>query len=300
LLGWLTGGYRHLEAHFYADDTQLYLAFNPTVPGNEEKVVERVEACLKDVREWMLIHMLKLNDTKTEFLIIGTPQLCRTTNTRQIQIGEAVINPSKGARNIGVYFDQAMNLKKHVSNICQGAYFQLRNIAAIRRVLTRSAAECLIHAFITSRLDFCNSLLVGLPQNTLSRLQAVQNAAARLLTGSKKRDHITPVLHDLRWLPVTARINYKIILLTFKALHGLAPSYIEGMLRNCNTRPGLRSSDEYLYVPRTRLVSYGDRAFSYIAPRLWNSIPTNLRSINDLSGFRHELKTFLFRQAFKY
>ena len=218
--------------------------------------------------------------------------------TQHIHIGEAQIIPSEGARNIGVHFDRNMNLKKHVSNICQNAYFQLHNIASIRGVLTKSTAECLIHAFITSRLDFCNSLLVGLPQTILQRLQAIQNAAARLLTGSKKYDHITPILQDLHWLPVSARIDYKIILMTYKALQGLAPSYIEAMIEYRNTRPGLRSSQKKLYVPKTCLASYGDRAFACIAPRLWNSLPCSLTSISEISTFKCQLKTYLFEQAY--
>lgn len=292
---------RHeLQAHFYADDTQLYLTFNPTISKDEEQAVEQVEACLKDVRKWMLQNMLKLNDTKTEFLIIGSPSVLRKVNTKHINIGDAQIVPSEGARNIGVYFDENMNLKKHVSNLCRNAYFQLHNIASVRGVLTKKAAECLIHAFITSRLDFCNSLLVGLPQNTLQKLQAIQNSAARLLTGSKKYDHITPILQELHWLPVAYRLNYKIILLTFKALQGQAPGYIQDMLQYCNTRPGLRSAKKNLYIPKTCLASYGDRAFASIAPRLWNSLPDALKSINELSAFKCQLKTYLFDQAYRH
>ncbi|XP_071798756.1 uncharacterized protein [Asterias amurensis] len=153
-------------------------------------------------------------------------------------------------------------------NTCRTSYMFLRRIAAIRHLLTTSAAEQLIHAFITSRLDFCNSLLAGLPKNTLHRLQSVQNAAARLLTGTKISSHISPILHNLQWLPIHSRIQYKIILLTFKALHGLSPTYIQNMIRPRSARPGLRSSGSMLYVPLTRLSSYGDRAFSNISPRL--------------------------------
>ena len=124
-------------------------------------------------------------------------------------------------RNLGVYFDQSMKMDRHISQVCQTAYFQLRNIAAIRPLLTRKAAESLIHSLISSRLDFCNCLLAGLPSATLNRLQAVQNAAARLLTGLRKHDHISPVLAELHWLPVKSKIEFKVLLLTFKAIHGV-------------------------------------------------------------------------------
>ena len=156
----------------------------------------------------------------------------------------------------------------------------------------------LIHAFITSRLDFCNSLLVGLPQSTLRRLQSVQNAAARLLAGTNISNHITPILYKLHWLPINQRIRFKIILVTFKALHGFAPFYIQNMLRPRTVRPGLRSTNNMLFVPQTRLVSYGDKAFSCIAPRLWNSLPEDLREIQNISLFQQRLKTYLFTLAF--
>ena len=177
-------------------------------------------------------------------------------------------------------------------------YAHLRRIATIRRMLTNQAAEQLIHAFITSRLDFCNSLLCGLSQNTLHRLQLVQNAAARLLTGHKKSAHITPILHRLHWLPIQFRIQYKIILLTFKAHHCSAPIYLQTLLQFRNVRPGLRSSDKLLSVPRSRLVSYGDRAFSNIAPRLWNRLPVDLRETENITLFTQRLKTYLFMLAF--
>ena len=120
----------------------------------------------------------------------------------------------------------------------------------------------------------------------------------RLFTGHKKSAHITPILHRLHWLPIQFRIQYKIILLTFKALHGSAPIYLQTLLQFRNVRPGLRSSDKLLSVPRSRLVSYGDRAFSNIAPRLWNRLPVDLRETENITLFTQRLKTYLFMLAF--
>ena len=257
------------------------------------------------MQHWMVANFLKFNAHKTQFLLICSQHLRHKVNIPNIHVGDTLVGdtlvaPCSYARNLGVLFDNSMNLDRHVMNVCQSAYVHLRRIVAIRESLTLPTAEQLIHTFISSRLDFCNSLLAGLPKHTVQRLQKVQNAAACSLTRTKTSHHITPVLHDLHWLPVNYRIQFKVLLLTFKALHGLAPSYIQDMLQYRHMRPGLRSSSSshILSVPKTRLATYGDRAFSSCAPRLWNSLPGELRDENDLSRFKLQLKTHLFNLAF--
>ena len=195
-----------------------------------------------------------------------------------------------------IQFDNHLDLERHIKKTCQVAYHHLRNILAIRRMLTREAAETIINAFVTSRLDFCNSLLIGLPEVQLKPLQCVQNAAARLLTGTGKYDHITPVLQELHWLPVVYRVQYKIILLTYKALQGLAPLYLQELLSYRTARPGLRSAGT-LNIPRRRR-RFGYRPFACAAPHLWNSLPRRLRNTNDFDSFKTNLKTHLFQLAF--
>ena len=158
-----------------------------------------------------------------------------------------------------------------------------------------------LHAFVTSRIDYCNGLLYGLPDYEIAKLQRVQNAAARLLMSYKKYDHITPILINLHWLPVRYRINFKILLLTFKALHGTAPSYINGLIHTkTNTRYLLRPNEGVLlkHPSGQRKKSFGDRSFSVVAPTLWNALPVSLHSIKCISTFKSNLKTFLFQLAF--
>ena len=197
-----------------------------------------------------------------------------------------------------VIFDAEMNLQAHIRKVCQVSYMHLRNIASIRPALTDKAAECLIHAFITSRLDCCNSLLAGLPGTTLGKLQSIQNAAARLLTGTRKYDHITPVLRELNWLPITSRIQYKVTLLVYKTLHGPAPQYLQDLIQYRSARPGLRSAGILLNVPMTRSVTYGDRAFCSIGPTWWNSLPSELKTSPSVDSFKRNLKTHLFKLAY--
>ena len=188
----------------------------------------------------------------------------------------------------------------HVSSICRSASFALYNIGKLRMYLDKASAEILVHAFVTSRLDSCNSLLHGLPQKEIDRLQRVQNSAARLVTGVRGRVHMQPVLRQLHWLPIAKRIMFKILLLTFKAINGLAPGYIAEMLSIYSPSRRLRSSTSdgtLLKPPSVRAIktaTYGDRAFSAAAPKLWNGLPSNIRAIKSLQRFKTTLKTHLF------
>ena len=124
-------------------------------------MLESLANCLTDIQNWMSANFLKFNPDKTKFLVISSPQLKNKIHIQDLQVDDAIVQPSSDARNLGVSFDQFMTLEKHVSNTCQVSYMHIRRIAAIRRLLTTNAAEQLIHAFITTRLDFCNSLLAG-------------------------------------------------------------------------------------------------------------------------------------------
>ena len=188
---------------------------------------------------------------------------------------------------------------KHVNSICRACYSYLYSLGRIRHYLTEETAVTLVHAFITCKLDNLNSLLIGLPSCILKKLQHIQNNAARIITRTRKHDHITDVLITLHWLPVEARIEYKVLLLAYKALNGLAPLYLAELLHFKQNSRSLRSSDEQLLlVPKTRLKTIGDRSWSFNAAKSWNCLPLKLRSSQTVSIFKENLKTYLFRKHF--
>lgn len=234
-------------------------------------------------------------------MLIGTKQQLKKVNIEFIRVGDEDVQPVSSARNLGCWFDSNMNLATHITKCCSVAFFHLRNIRRIRKFLTKECTEALVHAFITSKLDYCNSLLYGLPHYQLNKLQRVQNAAACLISNTPRYHHITPVLFDLHWLRVESRILYKILLITFKAIHHLAPVYIIDMIVVKKTSSyQLRSSAGLLLqVPSGKsLKTLGDRAFTYSAPKLWNSLPSNIRSTQSLNEFKKLLKTFLFVNSY--
>ena len=182
--------------------------------------------------------------------------------------------------------------------ICSTSHFHLRNISRIRPFLSAESTERLVHAFITSKLDIGNSLLYGLPDTQLNRLQRLQNHAARLITKTPVHMHITPVLKALHWLPVRRRIEFKLLLQVYRALSDQGPMYISDLLiLNVPSRALRSASQQQLVVPRT-FTAYGDRAFSSAATKLWNNLPLWIRCSESIQIFKRRLKTHLFNCAF--
>jgi hypothetical protein len=282
--------------HCYADDTQLYAAFHPRDEEDISTTQARIQACVKEISAWMTSNYLQLNEEKTEVLIIHRQPESPITETL---VGEKIIVPQGSVKNLGVIMDSSLMFEEHIKNVCRTAFMEIRNIGRIRKFLDEKSTASLVHAFVISKIDYCNSLLHGLPQRQLDKLQRVMNTAARVISRTRKYEHITPVLFKLHWLPVPERIIFKILLLTFKALHGMAPVYLTELLTSYEPQRTLRSTHQnLLLVPRTKLKYYGDRSFSKCAPVLWNNLPLELRQATELTQFKSKLKTHLFKAAY--
>ncbi|XP_072251172.1 uncharacterized protein [Leuresthes tenuis] len=284
-----------INFHCYADDTQLYLSMKP----DETYRLVRLQACLKDIKTWMTQNCLLLNSDKTEVVLFGPERFREKLSSYIVTLDGISLASSSTVRNLGVIFDQNLSFDAHIKLVSRTAFFHLRNIAKIRNILSQGDAEKLVHAFVTSRLDYCNSLLLGCPTYSLKSLQLIQNAAARVLMRTNRRDHVSPVLASLHWLPVKFRIQFKILLLTYKVLNDRAPSYLKDLIVRYFPSRALRSQTAgLLVVPRVSKSRMGGRAFSYQAPLLWNKLPVNVREADTLSTFKIRLKTFLFNKAY--
>lgn len=288
------------DIHMYADDTQIYVSFNRC---NSQSSMQKLENCICDIRKWMKSNFLKLNDSKTEFLVLNSRQM-KPIDESCIVIGEESVDAVKSARNIGAMIDCNLTMESQVSNVCRNCYLSLRQISQIRQYLTEDATATLVNALVTSKLDCNNSLLIGIPTTLKCKLQRIQNNAARLITKTNKSEDITPVLKSLHWLPVSFRIEFKVLVLCYNSLNGCSPAYMCSMLnyRDPPTdRCTLRNDElDLLREPSARLKSHGDRAFSIYAPKLWNTLPLHVRKASTPDSFKKMLKTLLFKRSFDH
>ena len=291
--------------HLYADDTQLYLEFNPLfqdMPSVEKKIVE----CLEEIKIWMAHNNLKLNPDKTEALVAQTRNHLSTWSVNSIQLSSCGenIETSKVVKSLGVLFDEFLTFEDHVNSIIQSCNIHLRNLRVIGSKLDFELKKQLIHCLVFSKLDYCNGLLYGLPQCVIRKLQKVQNSCVRFLFGRKtfkNWERVTPLLQQAHFLPIRQRIDYKIALTVFKCMNNIAPKYITKCLK-IRDQPlhTLRNDQDYflLSVPPVPTFKRTERSFSYCGPYVWNCLPYELRTLTDVSVFKNRLKTHLFRQAF--
>jgi hypothetical protein len=289
-----------LEYHYYADDGQLYLSFKPTCPVSKNDSLDRVQSCLAEIVTWMNNNMLKINADKTEVIIFTSQRNQQHVETITVTIGDENIKPSNSVRNLGAVLDNNMTLEKHINSVCRSCYGQLRQIGHIRKYLNTDATKSLVNSLVTSRMDYCNALLYGVPKTTLNKLQHLQNTAARIITGTSRFEHITPVLKKLHWIPVVYRVDFKILMQTYKALHDQSPIYLKHLLALYQPTRNLRSknSSKQLVVAKSRTVRYGERSFSSVAPKLWNALPDSIRDSKTVDVFKKSLKTHFFQKIY--
>ncbi|PIK42144.1 ORF2-encoded protein [Apostichopus japonicus] len=284
----------NMQTGIYADDIQLFTSFHP---DHCSDAIQKIQNCIADVKSWAISNNLFINDSKTEILHATSQFKSTTIKSISVKMDQNTITPSTHVKSLGVVLDPHLSMKQQLNAVCKSSYNAVRKISRIRKFLTNDITTKLVCSLIMPRLDYCNSLLFGLPDSTLKKLQTVQNSAARLISCSSRHDHISPVLQSLHWLPVKQRSIYKLLLLTYKSQHSLAPGYITNLIPQYHPQRQLRSSTKCLlatsHTPNTKF--YGERAFISAAPHLWNNLPSSIRNAPSVDCLKRLLKTHLFQ-----
>lgn len=288
-----------VDEHGFSDDQQLRIRLK--MGGGQQAVdVSALSPCVEELRGCLIANKLKENPGKRELLIVTSRARGHALLQEDHVIAGQPIKPSKSVRSLGVILDQHLTMEGQVEAVCKSAYYYLRLIRRVRHCLDLDSTKLRIHGLVVSRLDYCNSLLYGLPEVQLRKLQRVQNAAARLVLDQRSTTSSQAALRKLHWLPISQRVEFKLAVLAHKCFHGSAPSYLIDLVPRLRPgRDGLRSaSSKLLAVPRVNLETYGRRAFSVAAPTIWNGLTEVLRNIEPLNTFRAKVKTHLFRCSF--
>ena len=258
-------------------------------PDRISELLHSMQSCIGDVKAWVTANMLRLNDSKTEFMLVTSK---RTRHLRSIPtsitIGNAQIPFKQSVKNLGLTLDCHLTMNAHVSNIARTCYFELRRLASIRRFMTITATATLVPVFALSRIDYCNSLLFGSTQDVTSHLQRIQNYAVRVILCLPMSYSITTHLKSLHWLPVKVRSTYIIACLCYHCHSSTAPSYVTDMLHK---KPLHTRSSWYamplLNRPAHSKATLGDRSFSFASSYVWNSIPNDVRCHHLSFVWRH-------------
>ena len=226
----------------YADDTQLYTALQP---GHIDLTC--IQQCTNDIHRWYAENGMMLNPTKSETIAVGTrAQVTAVSACQAVDIAGTRVPFSDSVKLLGVTLDSTLSFDKHVTNVVRGCNYHLRALRHIRPVITTEVAKTIACSMVSSRLDYCNSLLCGTTAKNLQRLQTVQNDLARTVLQVSRRTSATQSLKSLHWLPVKQRIDYKIAATVYRLRQSSTPAYLSELIVDYQPSRTLRSADKLL------------------------------------------------------
>ena len=288
----------NLELYGYADDHKIAFRIQVGDLENEATVIKQLDECLLDIMHWMNQKKLKMNNSKTEIILYGTKQQLSKVNISSVNVGGIEVKCVDHVRDLGVLMENNLSFDRHIRKKCQTSHIQLRNLKRIRKHLSYKSTEILVHGLVHSHIDFCNGLFTDIPAYQIDRLQKVQNQAARIVANSSTYRPSVEILKSLHWLPVKARIMFKILVTVFRVVQGTAPIYLSSMFKRAQGHYRLRSSNEIRFtVPRTRTRA-ADRSIAVVGPKWWNALPNDIKTCTNETSFRSKLKTHLFEKFY--
>ena len=296
-----------LSIQLYADDSQLYISFHPMKPSELHNVTEKINQCLAEVKEWMVQNFMKLNEDKTELLLIGKSLVLKKFDLDiSFQFGKTCITPTvcKGDnwKSLGVLLDGTLSMERQINNVKRKCCWTMTSLRTIRRYLDEPVKLMLVKQLIISKVDYCNSLYYNLPKKRLKKLQSVLNGGVRYIYNiTDRNEDLTPYYKKAHILPVEQRLFFKVCLLCFKIVNGVAPEYLCDLVEmargnNVVSRTRMTSDESLMKLPKMSRLKASNRRFSNYAPEAWNSLPGYLRRIEEPAVFKGKLKNYLYDQ----
>ena len=264
----------------FADDSNGRRTFALTFQF--QAITNEVVNCVNRIVTWSHAHFMKINPEKTELMLLYPSSLRKEVIIKGVILEGQCIRFSNQVKNVGVWIDSNLSMNKHVNSIVSHCYKILKDIGRIKKFLERSQLERILHAVISSRLDQCNSLLVNMSKENMHKYQKLQNSAARLILGRRRRDSASAALRELHWLNIETRITFKIILIVFKILHRLSSENLSLEYKSFNGRPG----DFLLLDTPNFKTKYGKLLFVYNGTRLWKTLPVEFRMEENVDNFK--------------
>lgn len=303
-----------LRIKLYADDSQLYLSLLPTDAEGWVTAKSKIEDCLASVKQWMVRHWLKCNESKTEFLLLGkSSALDKLSFGPSLDFGGTELGPvccsGVAGKTLGILLDENLTLERQVNNVKRHCGFILRNLWQVNRCLDERTKILLVKQLVISRLDYCNVLYNGLPKKLIDRLQKTLNACVRYVYNLQghQEDYI-PYLRKAHILPIEQRIKFKACLTAYKIIWDTAPRELLERVpiqEKTEERPTRSTAIEdrfKLQFPRFNSLNAKSklrrRQPSVFLPDVWNRLPLSLRSVESVGVFKSQLKTLLFVEAF--
>jgi len=296
-----------LDIQLYADDSQLYISFQPCRPSHLDDVKDRTNRCLAEIKTWMVENFMKLNEKKTELLVLGKPHILKTYNLDiSLQFGSDTIKPTECKKDtwesLGVKLDPTLSLERQINSVKQKCSWTMMNLRTIGRYLDESTKLMMVKQLVISKLDYCNALYIKIKKTLLNKLKSILNGAVRFIYNISDRSiDLVPYYKKAHILPVEQRIFFKICLFAHKAVHGLSPGYIKELIEvaviteteTC-TRSKIPGDCFKLKIQKMSKNKFDERRFSNYAPAAWNSLPLGLRQLKKTDCFKRMLKNYLF------
>ena len=243
---------------------------------------------------------LKMNPDKTEFIYFGSKAQLSKSRINTVDVCGDKIKISNSVRYLGAFLDETLSFKSHVNKKCQAAMINFVKIRKIRQFLSQEACATLVLGLIMSHLDYTNALLCSAPKTTIQTFQRIQNMCAKLVHKRSKYESSQKALRH--WLPIQARIEFKILSLMHQCIYRCGPEYLKELLTRKTVTRSLRTNADdqnNFLILFNKHKTFGDRSFSYCGPRVWNSLPNEIKTIQQYSCFKQRCKTILFRKYFR-